>query len=98
MSFRCDADNIVMQNELEKPLSNFLYLTVMCKLPLLFFVIFWNSFHAEILSIFTNNLNVLADPPVVTVSPANLLVTENGDVYLDCRYDSNPSSLKRVTW
>lgn len=31
MSFRCDADNIVMQNELERPLSNFLYLTVMCK-------------------------------------------------------------------
>ncbi|XP_031616824.1 hemicentin-1 isoform X2 [Contarinia nasturtii] len=67
VNFRCEADNIVMQNELEKPLSNFLYLTVMY-------------------------------PPVVTVSPSNLLVTENGDIYLDCRYDSNPSSLKRVTW
>lgn len=32
MSFRCEADNPVMRIELEKPLYNTLYLTVMCKL------------------------------------------------------------------
>lgn len=32
INFRCEADNIVMQNELEKPLHNSLFLIVMCKL------------------------------------------------------------------
>lgn len=31
INFRCEADNIVMQNELEKPLHNSLFLIVMCK-------------------------------------------------------------------
>lgn len=34
VNFRCDADNIVMQNELEKPLHNSLFLIVMCKLSI----------------------------------------------------------------
>lgn len=41
------------------------------------------------------------DPPVVTVtaeSMPNVVVNEGGEVNLECRYDSNPSSLKRVLW
>lgn len=47
--FRCEADNIVMQNELEKPLQNYLFLTVMCELMRIWFYFFlfhwvWNIF------------------------------------------------------
>lgn len=40
----------------------------------------------------------MIDPPVVTVSPPSFIVTESGEINMECRYDSNPSSLKRVTW
>lgn len=42
INFRCEADNIVMQNELEKPLQSSLFLIVMCKLG--FLVIFFICF------------------------------------------------------
>lgn len=38
------------------------------------------------------------DPPVVSVSPSSYVVKEGGEINMECRYDSNPSSLKKVTW
>lgn len=38
------------------------------------------------------------DPPVVSVLPDSYVVKEGGEINMECRYDSNPSSLKKVTW
>lgn len=50
---------------------------------------------------YANLKSCFSDPPVVSVtalSMPNLVVNEGGEANLECRYDSNPSSLKRVTW
>lgn len=41
---------------------------------------------------------IFADPPVVTVKPSHLNVTEGGEFLLFCKYEANPATLKSVRW
>lgn len=43
-------------------------------------------------------LKLLIDAPVVRVVPSTFVVAEYQNVFMECLYDSNPSSLKQVTW
>ncbi|XP_020816454.1 muscle M-line assembly protein unc-89 isoform X3 [Drosophila serrata] len=65
--FRCEAENIVLQINREKPVSSALTLEVLY-------------------------------PPVVKVSPPNMITNTSEIVLLNCEYVANPASLIQVDW
>ncbi|XP_030385039.1 uncharacterized protein LOC115632156 isoform X2 [Scaptodrosophila lebanonensis] len=65
--FRCEAQNIVLQINREKPLASSLTLDVLY-------------------------------PPVVKVSPPEMVTNTSEIVLLNCEYVSNPASLTHVVW
>ncbi|KAH8258880.1 hypothetical protein KR038_011496 [Drosophila bunnanda] len=65
--FRCEAENIVLQINREKPISSALTLEVLY-------------------------------PPVVKVSPPNMVTNTSEIVLLNCEYVANPASLIQVDW
>ncbi|TDG39892.1 hypothetical protein AWZ03_013686, partial [Drosophila navojoa] len=65
--FRCEAENIVLQINREKPISSDLTLEVMY-------------------------------PPVVKVSPPEMVTNTSEIVLLNCEYVANPASLTQVVW
>ncbi|XP_044314289.1 uncharacterized protein LOC108040062 isoform X9 [Drosophila rhopaloa] len=65
--FRCEAENVVLQINREKPISSALTLEVLY-------------------------------PPVVKVSPSDLIANTSQIVLLNCGYVANPASLTQVEW
>ncbi|XP_034655585.1 hemicentin-2 isoform X13 [Drosophila subobscura] len=65
--FKCEAENIVLQINREKPISS------------------------------TKTLEVLY-PPVVKVSPPEMVTNTSEIVLLNCEYFANPASLTQVVW
>ncbi|KAH8322053.1 hypothetical protein KR059_001059, partial [Drosophila kikkawai] len=65
--FRCEAENIVLQINREKPISSALTLEVLY-------------------------------PPVVKVSPPDMVTNTSEIVLLNCEYVANPASLIQVDW
>ncbi|XP_043862054.1 uncharacterized protein LOC120447830 isoform X2 [Drosophila santomea] len=65
--FRCEAENIVLQINREKPISSALTLEVLY-------------------------------PPVVKVSPSDIIANTSEIVLLNCEYVANPASLTQVEW
>ncbi|EDV97314.1 GH16788 [Drosophila grimshawi] len=65
--FRCEAENIVLQINREKPMASALTLEVMY-------------------------------PPVVKVSPPEMVTNTSEIVLLNCEYVANPASLTHVVW
>ncbi|XP_041448121.1 uncharacterized protein LOC111077461 isoform X3 [Drosophila obscura] len=65
--FKCEAENIVLQINREKPISS------------------------------TKTLEVLY-PPVVRVSPPEMVTNTSEIVLLNCEYFANPASLTQVVW
>ncbi|EDV52815.2 uncharacterized protein Dere_GG16293, isoform G [Drosophila erecta] len=65
--FRCEAENIVLQINREKPISSALTLEVLY-------------------------------PPVVKVSPSDIIANTSEIVLLNCEYVANPASLTKVEW
>ena len=41
---------------------------------------------------------LIADPPVVDISPGNITANETDEVMIYCTYDANPARLKTVRW
>ncbi|XP_030572924.1 uncharacterized protein LOC115771379 [Drosophila novamexicana] len=65
--FRCEAENIVLQINREKPMASALTLEIMY-------------------------------PPVVKVSPPEMVTNTSEIVLLNCEYVANPASLTQVVW
>ncbi|XP_041564226.1 uncharacterized protein LOC108136874 isoform X9 [Drosophila elegans] len=65
--FRCEAENVVLQLNREKPISSALTLEVLY-------------------------------PPVVKVSPSDIIANTSEIVLLNCEYVANPASLTQVEW
>ncbi|KAH8351258.1 hypothetical protein KR084_001851 [Drosophila pseudotakahashii] len=65
--FRCEAENVVLQINREKPISSGLTLEVLY-------------------------------PPVVKVSPSDIMTNTSEIVLLNCEYVANPASLTQVEW
>ena len=42
--------------------------------------------------------SLIADPPVVDISPGNITANETDEVMIYCTYDANPARLKTVRW
>ncbi|XP_050742543.1 uncharacterized protein LOC108030804 isoform X3 [Drosophila biarmipes] len=66
-AFRCEAENVVLQINREKPISSALTLEVLY-------------------------------PPVVKVSPSDIITKTGEVVLLNCEYVANPASLTKVEW
>lgn len=94
VQIRCEADNIVMRDDLDKPLHDTLSLEVMCKWKLKFKANNLND--KNLYKIF--HFISFSDPPVVNVKPENITVNETGEFLLFCEYEANPASLKSVRW
>ena len=41
---------------------------------------------------------LLADPPVVEVSPSNITTNESVEVMILCTFEANPTALSAVRW
>ncbi|KAJ6649403.1 Hemicentin-1 [Pseudolycoriella hygida] len=89
VQIRCEADNIVMREDLDKPLHDTLTLDVMCK---------YSPVALQGRQVLDIDVITFSDSPVVNVKPENITVNETGRFLLFCEYEANPATLKSVRW
>ena len=62
------------------------------KIPNMITYYIWEGYVFKILH------RLLADPPVVEVSPSNITTNESVEVMILCTFEANPTALSAVRW